>query len=367
MTSFWKQLIICILLVTATTLAWQYHPQLLSTVGFAPQTADDPAKSQKRSEGTPIIVAQTISMRDDRTFSAIGTGFALRSITLRASSDGEIEGFNVTPGREFAAGEMLMQLEDRDEQFAVSLAQTRLDRARDERDRYSQLQVSGVAAIARLEDVETDFQVATIELDRALEALDKRVLRAPFDGITGLASVELGDRIETGDAIGRFDDRRAILVEFDLPEALLGRVSIGLEVSATTPSVEGRSFDGQVSAIDSHVDPATRTARVRAEINNASDLLRPGASFALELELPGNPFPAVPELALQFSEGALLVWRVTEGMAEPVTVRLVRRRAGLVIVDGPLAEGDLIVVEGTQRLRRGSAVHVLNTPQEQNS
>lgn len=363
MTSFWKQLLICTLLLSAVALVWQFRTQLTALAGIATDGTDATTQKESGGGGTPVIVAQTVILHDNRTFSAIGTGFAYRTVTLKAPSDGEIDAFNIAPGHRFSKGEVLLRLEDRDEQFAVSLAEARLDRARDERDRYSRLQNSGVTAAALLEEVETEYRIAAIELDRARDTLDKRTLRAPFDGITGLASVELGDRIETGDVLGRFDDRRAILVEFDLPEALLARVSIGLAVSAATPSVEGRRFEGQISAIDSHVDPATRTARVRASIDNASDLLRPGASFALDLALPGKPFPAVPELALQFSEGALLVWRVTDTAAEPVPVRLVRRRAGLVIVDGALEEGDLIVVEGTQRLRRGSAVRVLNSPE----
>lgn len=314
-----------------------------------------------------MIVARTVIMQDDRTLSAIGTGFAFRSITLRAPSSGEITEFHITPGRRFAEGDTLMRLEDADERFAVSLAQARFERARGERDRYSRLQDSGVAAAARLEQVQTDFQVARIELERAQEDLDNRVLRAPFDGITGLASVEIGDRIATDDMIGNFDDRSRILVEFDLPEALLSRVSIGLGVTATTPSVEGQDFEGEISAIDSRVAAATRTARVRASIDNTADLLRPGASFALQLDLPGNTYPAVPELALQFSQGSLHVWRVADGKAERVELRLVQRRAGLVIVDGPLDQDDLIVVEGTQRLRSGNAVQVLNTPQEPRS
>ena len=83
-----------------------------------------------------MIVAQTEIMRDDRTLSAIGTGFAIRSITLRAPSSGEITEFNIAPGRRFAEDDTLMRLDDADERFAVSLAQARFDRASDERDRY---------------------------------------------------------------------------------------------------------------------------------------------------------------------------------------------------------------------------------------
>lgn len=366
MTSFWKQLAICIALIAGAALSWQNRAELIA-LWDVPAAAKPSAPRQARAGGTPVIVATTRLSEDNRTVSAIGTGFAARAITLRAPSSGEITEFNIAPGRRFSEGDTLMRLEDRDERFAVSLAEAQFQRASRERERYRRLQTSGVAAAARIEEVLTDFTVAEIELERARDDLDNRVLRAPFDGITGLASVEIGDRIAADDPIGSFDDRSRLLVEFDLPEALLGRVSVGLGVTASTPSVERRTFAGQISAIDSRVDVATRTARVRAEIDNGADLLRPGASFALQLDLPGGTFPAVPELALQFSEGALHVWRVTDGAAQRVEVRLVRRRAGLVIVEGPLSEGDLIVVEGTQRLREGRAVQVLNTPEEPQS
>lgn len=360
MTSFWKQLVLCALLIGGAALGWQNRVELTRLWEQPSASSDAVSPRQARNEGVPVIVGRTEVIEDNRTLSAIGTGFAFRSVTLRAASSGEIIEFNVVPERSFAEGDTLMQLEDAEERFAVSLAEVRFNRASDERDRYLRLQDSGVASTARLEEIQTSFKVAEIELERARDELSKRVLRAPFDGITGLASVENGDRITTDAPIGSFDDRSRILVEFDLPEALLGRVFIGLGVTASTPSVEGRRFEGEISAIDSRIDAATRTARVRVAIDNTADLLRPGASFALELDLPGDRFPAVPELALQFSQGSLHVWRVQDGVVERVTLRLVRRSEGLVIVDGPLNEGDLIVVEGTQRLRDGSAVLVLN-------
>ncbi|MCZ0814225.1 MAG: efflux RND transporter periplasmic adaptor subunit [Pseudomonadota bacterium] len=109
--------------------------------------------------------------------------------------------------------------------------------------------------------------------------LDDRTLRAPFDGVSGLASVEEGDRIGADDPIARYDDRSRILVEFDLPEALLSRVRTSLAISAQTPAVNGRRFGGEIVAIDSRVEAATRTARMRAAIDNNGDLLRPGASL----------------------------------------------------------------------------------------
>jgi len=358
-TSVLKQVVISALLIAGAGLAWQYRSELRGAVNL-PDAQQ--VEQEAQAPGVPVIAAEVITMPDDLTFSAIGTGLALRSVTLRAPASGEITDLAIAPGARFAAGDVLLHLRDTDKRLALALAEARLERATSERNRYRALQDTGVAATARFEEAETDFKVARIAVEQARADLEDRTLRAPFDGVSGLAGVEVGDRIAVDDAIASYDDRSSILVEFDLPETLLSRVRIGLNISAQTPGVEGRSFDGEVMAIDSRVEADTRTARVRAAIDNAADLLRPGASFSTRLDLPGNSYPAVPELALQFSRGALQVWRVSDGAAEPVPVKLVRRRDGQVIVDGALSEGDRIIVEGTQRLRPGIGVNVLNDP-----
>jgi len=366
-TSIIKQVALSAALIFGAVLLWQYRAEVQAVVGLGNAEPTQSDSEATQASGVPVITAEVQTVQDDLTFSAIGTGFALRSVTLRAPASGEITDLAIAPGRRFEAGDVLMQLRDTDERLALSLADARLERATSERDRYRALQDTGAAATARFEEAETGYKVARIAFEQARAELDDRALRASFDGVSGLASVEEGERIVVDDPISSYDDRSSILVEFDLPEALLSRVQTGLQVSAQTPAVEGRSFDGEVVAIDSRVEVATRTARVRAAVDNAGDLLRPGASFSIQLDLPGTSYPAVPELALQFSRGELQVWRVAENAADLVRVKLVRRRDGLVIVDGPLAEGDEIIVEGTQRLRPGIVVNVLNVSDEARS
>ena len=135
----------------------------------------------------------------------------------------------------------------------------------------------------------------------------------------------------------------------------------GQAVTATSPSAPGASLEGSVSTIDSRISAASRTVKVQVRIPNPDDRLRPGASFTVRLDLSGDTYARVPELAVQFSRGSLNVWRVTDGKAERVEVTLVRRQDGAVLVDGPLAEGDMVVIEGTQRLNPGKAVNVVGT------
>jgi hypothetical protein len=67
----------------------------------------------------------------------------------------------------------------------------------------------------------------------------------------------------------------------------------------------------------------------------------------------GKAYPSVREVAVSWSGAGAYLWRVTDGKAERVIVKLVRRENGRILVDGPLGEGDLIVIEGVQGLREG--------------
>ena len=132
-----------------------------------------------------------------------------------------------------------------------------------------------------------------------------------------------------------------------------------MPLAVTTPSAASRSFTGIVAAVDNRVDAASRSIRVRAEVPNPDDQLRPGASFIVRMNFPGKTYARTPELAVQYSRSSLHVWRVADDKVEQVPVRLVRRLDGAVLVDGNLVAGDLVVIEGTQRLRPGVAVQVL--------
>lgn len=360
--AMWKQLILSVLLIGGAAALWLGQDRARQLLGHAAEPAAERAAEREtgvRETGVPVIVAPVAAARDDLVLEVVGTGRARKSVMLRAETSGKIVELALAPGRRFAEGETLLRLDDRAQRLALSLAETRLAEAERVLARYERLEGTGAATSATLDERATAAEVARIEVEQAREALADRAVRAPFDGVSGLPEIETGDWIESGDAIASFDDRSAILAEFELPEALLARVGPDLAVTATTPAVPDRRFDGRVSAIDSRLDATTRTARIRVEIPNPDDLLRPGASFAVRLELPGETYPLVPEMAVQFSRGTLHVWRVRDGRAEKVEVSLVRRRAGEVLVDGPLAEGEPVVVEGTQRLRPDEPVEVI--------
>lgn len=354
--SIWYQLAICLCIGAVVYVAWQQQESVRGWFGVA---AEDTSSGSRGGRGAPVIVAPVRQEADFLLFETVGTGVAEQSVLLRAEAAGRVIDSVLVAGRHFKKDDVLLRLDDSEQQLALRLAETRLEDAERNRNRLERLRESDTVSASAHEDTITAVELASLELQRAEEAVLDRVVLAPFDGVSGLPTVELGDWVEAGDQLATFDDRQTILVEFDLPETILARLDQKSRLTARSQVAPDRVYEGKIVSLDSRLDPTTRAAKVRVSIENTDDLLRPGASFSLVLELQGGTFPVVPELALQFASASLYVWRIEDGKAEQVDVTLVRRRSGDVLVDGQLSEGDVVVIEGTQRLTPGRGVNVI--------
>ncbi len=349
--------ILAVLLAVAGGL-WLAREQVGEAV--AGLTGRDSGETRKKrgggERGVPVIVTTVASALNDETIAAVGTGRARRSVMLHPKSDGVIMAFGPSAGDRVKAGEMVFALDTTQAELAVELAKSRLEDAERQLERQEQLKRRQVASSAKVTDIRLVAERARLELRQAEKVLKDLRITAPFDGIVGLPKVEVGDRVSTTAPVISLDTRDELLVEFPMPERYVTRIKQGDKVHATTPGFGDRRFEGHIAAIDSRIDPTSRTVMLRAVIPNRDDLLRPGMSFAVELVLPGKTYPSVPELSLQWREGESYVWLVRDKRATKVLVETVQRQRGRVLVDGPIKTGDLVVVEGVQRLRDGRPV-----------
>jgi RND family efflux transporter MFP subunit len=321
-----------------------------------------PAKAQAApplADTVPVIVALSTEAPDTVDLDLIGSGSARHSVVIFPAVAGEVAEVDFRTGQAVRAGQVLLRLVDRQQRLAADLASARVDAASVLADRYEATRGSGAVPETVLDEARALLRAARIELAQAQVAVADRVVHAPFSGIVGLSGVERGDRVTTDSALTTIDDRRVLRIDFEVPERYLARVAPGHLISAVNPAHPDRSFAGKVSEIDSRVDPISRNVRMRAAVANKADLLRPGMSFALRLSLPGKMLVSVPELALQWGREGSFVWVVRQGKSEKVAVRPVRRSAGQVLIDGPLASAETVVVEGVQRLREGRSVRVV--------
>lgn len=311
-------------------------------------------------EKQPVMVEQ-VSFDTEQTYiEAVGTARALKSVDLRPEVAGEVTAIHFSPGQWVEQGQVLVQLDDDDQRLAVELAEVELREAQTTLDRYQRSVQSGGVTEAELDAARNAVDRARIALDRAKVELQNRKVIAPFSGYVGLTDIDPGAWVTTDTVIASLDDRRQLRVNFDLPELLFGTLQPGDEIELTTWSDRLDKVQGKVVATASRINQDQRNFRVRARVENPNDRLRPGMSFRIEARLPGNEYPKVPELALEWGGNGSYVWALDQGRAKRVPVTLIERRAGSVLVDGDLPAGTYVVTEGIQRMREGAQVRPLN-------
>ena len=122
---------------------------------------------------------------------------------------------------------------------------------------------------------------------------------------------------------------------------------------------DGR-LEGEVSAVDNRIDPTSRTLQVEAQIPNDDGKLKPGMSFSVSMTFPGESFPSVDPLAIQWSSEGAYLWKYADKKVERVPVQNIQRTSDGVVVKAELTEGDQVVTQGVQQLAPGATGRLLD-------
>ncbi|MBT8080951.1 MAG: efflux RND transporter periplasmic adaptor subunit [Gammaproteobacteria bacterium] len=308
------------------------------------------------SKAVPVI-AQAIGYEHAATrVEAVGTSQAKLSAEIYPAASGEVVAVSFAPGQYVQQGDVLVELDSRKEAIAVELARVKLEDASRLYERYSRSANSGAVVPATLDAARTAVQTARLELEQAKVALDDRSIEAVFDGHVGVTDVGPGDRVGPDTLITTLDDRGSLLVSFEVPESYIGELDVGDTIRLETWSAAMPAVTGDIVDIGSRIDPRNRTFLTRARVDNADDLLRPGMSFRISAAVTGPRYAVVPETAVLWGADGAYVWSVVDGEATRTAVKVVQRREGRVLLDGDLGADEVVVVEGTQRMRNGVAV-----------
>jgi RND family efflux transporter MFP subunit len=314
-----------------------------------------------QAQAVRVIAQDVVLEREAERIEALGTARARASATIFPETAGEVEEVAFSAGDRVEAGDVLLRLEADQERLDVRLAQVAVREAEQLLARYRRIEGTGAVSDSQIDEAETALEAARIELEQARVALERRTVRAPFTGYVGLTDIDAGARITPTTEITDLDDRSVLFVDFDPPEQVFGRIGVGDVVQAAPFAGSGRSYEARIINVDSRIDASARTFTVRAELDNAADVLRPGMSFRVGFELLSDERPVVPEVAISWGGDGAYVWAVREGRAVEVPVTLVQRREGRVLVSGDLQPGDQVIAEGIQRVREGAPIEIIET------
>lgn len=378
----WKQLLLSLVAVVVALCLWVFMvpgagdtlarmgvPELI-VAAIRPQAAQDAEAPGVGRNGGPgrgpggratVVVTEAVATGtvNDR-LAAIGSGEAIQSVVVMPQASGTIEEILVSAGDKVRKGQALARLDDDEQVIARDRAQVAL-RSATERSQS----LSNLRSVSRLDvlDAQIAEETAKLELSTAELNLKRREIVSPIDGVAGIVPANVGDNVTTQTAIVTIDDRSSLLVDFWAPERFATAVSVGHPVEATSIARPGDAFTGVVEAIDNRVDPASRTLRIRARIDNPDDKLRAGMAFSVGMRFAGDTFPAVDPLAVQWDAEGSYVWQIVDGKSVKTRVRIIQRNPDVVLVDAELETDDAVVVEGLQRVREGADVRIAGAPE----
>ena len=321
------------------------------------KSAGSETAASMQTESSVEIIPHTVVYQEDIiSVEAIGTARAEKFAVIRADTGGEVTRVNFKAGDTVEKGDVLLTLQSDEERLAANRAEVALKNSQQLIDRYERIDVPGAISDSQIDEAKTAVEAAQIDLKLADVALSRRTVRAPFSGTVGLTDIDAGARITPETEITRLDDRSTLFVDFQAPEQVYSRVAPGDTISMEPFSGQGRTYEATVLTIDSRIDQVSRSFTVRAAIDNEDDTLRPGMSFKIGFDIAGQAYPVVPEAAIIWGGDGAYVWAVEDSLAKRVSVTIVDRQEGSVLVRAPIPEGGTIISEGVQKVRDGTPV-----------
>ena len=305
----------------------------------------------------PVNMLKVVPTPVTNSVNAVGTLVAEDSVMLRPEIDGRIDQLLFREGRPVRRGSVLVRLDAAEQRARVAAAEAEIRLAESRYARSEELAAQNFISKQALDEARANLDILRARLRQEQVALDKTVLRAPFDGVAGLRRVSPGAYVEKGADIVRLDALANLKLEVPVPETLLPLVKIGQPIALTVDALPGQRFSGRVDTIDTAVDTVSRNVRVRARIANPGGRLKPGMFARATANLGGRTNAILlPEQALVSRADGNHVFLAVNGKAVLRKVTLGKREPGRVEILSGVAAGDTVVLDGQIKLRPGVPV-----------
>lgn len=331
----------------------------------------------------PVSVA-TFDARADRwsgRLEAVGTLVAVNGTDVTTEAGGVVQKIAFESGQPVAAGTLLVELNSAAELANLEALEASARLAATQAERWRELGTDRLVSQAEVEERSTQAATARAQAESQRALIAQKRIRAPFDGELGIRRINLGQYVAPGEPIVSLQSLDPVFLNFTLPEQELGSVREGLAVRAVVDSLDGREFEGIVTAIEPAVDPDTRNFRVQATLPNPERLLRPGSFARVEFEVgEDRDVVVIPQTAVAFNPYGNVVYLVVPGpeggdgqaqgeaegpslIARQRFVTTGRTRGDMIEVTRGLEPGETVVNGGLLRLRNDAAVVINNEVQ----
>lgn len=290
-----------------TTIFLSILVMLLFIVGIAGWKAHQIAKAIEMGKSfsvppTSITTLKVTEQSVDPVLEAVGSLSSPQGVTLSADLPGIVTTIDFESGTTATNGELLVQLDTRQEEAQLRTAKAKLALARQNLDRASDLNQKHVIAPSAYDESKSQYDAAVASVDEIQAPIDKKTIRAPFAGDLGIRQINVGQYLKSGDPIVQLESLDPIYVNFALPQQNLGNLKKGQSVRIEADGLPGKIFTGKITAINSIVDTSTRNIQIQATIANPDHLLRSGMFAGVQVLLPEKEHVImIPSTAIQYA------------------------------------------------------------------
>jgi membrane fusion protein (multidrug efflux system) len=320
-----------------------------------------------------IGTAKASSTTWEKTLSAVGTVTPEQGVTVSNEASGVVSAIRFESGARVKKGQILLELDSNVEraQLASIVAKRNLAKVSVERSRA--LVGQNVLPKAELDAAESDLKSSSADAAALQAQIDKKIVRAPFDGRLGIRQVNLGQYLNPGTAITVLQAVDSVYVDFTVPQTELAQLTVGMP---TRVQLGAETYEATVAAIDPTLDPVTRAVKLRAAVTKPGDALRPGMFVNVSVVLPDKQdvvmIPATAVVHASFGDSVFIVEQkqddkgaVQNGpdgkpllVARQQFVKIGAARGDFVAIAEGVKAGAEVVSAGAFKLRNGSGVVV---------
>jgi membrane fusion protein (multidrug efflux system) len=323
-------------------------------------------------EPPPTAVTTDVAKESEwqPTLQSVGSITAVNGVNISTDLAGIVRQIAFESGNKVRSGDLLVRLDTVQEEAQLHQSEAQRDFAAVTLKRDKDLVEKHAIAQSDYDNAEAAFRQSQAAVDQFNALIARKTLRAPFDGVTGIRQVNLGQYLKEGDMVVTLQAFDPIYVNFSLPQQDLSKLAVGQSVILHVDAFEDQSFQGKITAINSLVDQATRNIQVQATFSNSDLRLRPGmfAKVSVIMNEKQNVV-AIPATAIHYAPYGDSIFIVSEmkdpqgkeykGVKEQF-IKTGQTRGDMITVTSGLKPGDEVVTSGVFRLKSGAHVNVNN-------
>jgi RND family efflux transporter MFP subunit len=352
---------------------FEYTKNLLLIAAIALSTT--PFAMAQTPPAAPVVVDTVREQSLQKPVTLVGAVEPVRKSVIASEVEGLVESFPAEEGVYVNKGDLIakfittnIEIDLKESKASKSEAQARYQLAKQDQERFKELQEKGVASIKQYDDARAEkaawgarigqfqAQIESHEYD-----LNKSEIKAPFSGYITREFTEVGQWVQKGGPVVELIDTETLEIRIDMPERYISKIKKGGTVAVDFDALPGAGVQGEISSLVPQADSESRTFPVKVTIDNEDGAVKSGmvARVSFPIGEPAN-VKLVPKDAIVTQNNANFIYVVIDGAVQPIPVTTGTAYDDRIEVLGPVETGQKVVIRGNERLMPNQAVKIVN-------